>query len=186
MNYYTRELSILFSIMISLLFHAYQSIQVFAGIFLLFAIFFLAMLQVEPNRYLTSKLSSSNEGSLGRLEESETSSSSTRARSTRCQKIKREFDKCMNFFLQGGGSCSYDDETVGDIDMPLRQQHLVKQWVPRNIPKVKTYFCVNERIYRIVPSSLHGLGLFCMDDIKVGYGRCTKLMEYVWTLLQIQ
>ena len=38
---------------------------------------------------------------------------------------------------------------------------------------------MNERIYRIAPSSLHGLGLFCMDDIKVGYSRCTELMEYV-------
>ena len=87
--------------------------------------FFLATVQVEPNRYL-SDLSSSNEGSLVRLEESETSSRSTRARSTRCQKIRRKFDKHMNFFLQGGGSCSYDDETVGDIDVPLRYQHLVK------------------------------------------------------------
>ena len=34
--------------------------------------FCLAMVQVEPNRYFTD-LSSSNEGNLGRLEESETS-----------------------------------------------------------------------------------------------------------------
>ena len=86
---------------------------------MLMPIFFLAMVQVEPNRYF-SDLSSSSEGSLGRLEESETSSRSTWARSTRCQKIKRKFDKCMNFFLQGGGSCSYDDKIVGDIDAPLR------------------------------------------------------------------
>ena len=72
-----------------------------------------------------------------------------------------------NFFLKEGGSCSYDDETVGDIDVPLRYQHLVKQWVPSNIPKVNTNFCVNERIYRIAPSLLYrikhlitiGLGL---------------------------
>src|SRR5713226_8771877 len=134
--------------------------------------FFLATVQVDPNRYL-SDLSSSSEGSLGRLEESETSSRSTWARSTRCQKIRRKFDKRMNFFLQGGGSCSYDDEIVGDIDVPLRYQKLVKQWVSRDLPQVNTDFCVNERIYRIAPSSLHGLGLFCMDDIKVGYGRCT-------------
>ena len=85
----------------------------------------------------------------------------------------------MDFFLKGGRSCSYDDEIVGDIDVPLRYQNLVKQWVPSNIPKVNTYFCVNERIYTIAPSSLHGLGLFCMDGIKVRYGRCTELMEYV-------
>ena len=64
--------------------------------------FFLATVQVEPNRYL-SDMSSSSEGSLGRLEESETFSRSIRARSTRCQKIKRKFDKCMNYFFVGGG-----------------------------------------------------------------------------------
>ena len=146
--------------------------EFFAGIFLLFADFFPSMVRVEPNRYL-SYLSSFNKGSLGMLEESETSSRSTWARSTRCQKIRRKFDKGMNFFLQGGGSCSYDDETLGDIDVPLRYQHLVKQWVPRDLPQVNTDFFVNERIYRIAPSSLHGLGLFCMDDIKAGYSRCT-------------
>ena len=129
-------------------------------------------------RYL-SNLSSSSEGSLGRLEESETSSRSTRARSTRCQKIRRKFNKCMNCFLKGGGSCSYDDETVGDIDVPLRYQHLVKQWVPSDLSQVNIDFCVNERIYRIAPSPLHGLGLFCMDGIKIGYDRCTESMEYV-------
>ena len=113
------------------------------------------MVQVEPNKYF-SNLSSSSEGSLGRLEESETSSRSTWVRSTRCQKIKRKFNKRMNVFLQGRGSCSYDDETVGDIDVPLRYKHLVKQWVPRDLPQVNIDFCVNERIYRIAPSSFHG------------------------------
>ena len=79
----------------------------------------------------------------------------------------------MNFFLKGGGSCSYDDEIVGDIKVPLRYKHLVKQWVPKDIPQVNTNFCVNEKIYRIEPSSLHALGLFCMDGINVGYDRCT-------------
>ena len=83
MNYYTRELLILFNIMISLLCHAYNSIQVFAGIFLLFAKFFFRPLQVEPNGYL-SDLSSSIKGILGRIEESETSGRFIRARSTRC------------------------------------------------------------------------------------------------------
>ena len=136
------------------------------------------MVQVEPNRYF-SELSSSGEGILGRLEESETSSRSTRERSTRCQKIRRKFNKHMDFFLAGGGSCSYDDDIIGDIEVPLRYRHLVKQWVPRDIPQFNTNFCVKERIYRIALSSLHGLGLFCMDGIKVGYDRCTKLMEYV-------
>ena len=91
------------------------------------------MVQVEPNRYL-SDLYSSSEGSLGRIEESETSSRSTRARSTRCQKIRRKFNKHMEFFLAGGGSCSYDYDTIGDIEVPLRYKHLVKQWVPRDLP----------------------------------------------------
>ena len=120
---------------------------------------FFPMVQVEPNRYL-SNLSSSSEGILGRLEECQTSSRSIRSISTRCQKIKRKFSKHMEFFLARGGSCSYDDETIGDIKVPLRYKHLVKQWVPSNIPKLNTYFCVNERIYRISPSSLHGLGCF--------------------------
>ena len=102
MNYYTRELLILFGIMISLLCHSYNSIQVFAGILLLCGKFFPAMVQVEPNRYL-SYLSSSNEGSLERIEESETSSRSTRARSTRFHKIRRKFNKRMEFFLARGG-----------------------------------------------------------------------------------
>ena len=87
----------------------------------------------------------------------------------------------MEYFPRGGGSCSYDDETIGDIEVPLWYINIVKQWVPRDIPQVNTDFCVNERIYRIALSSLHGLGLFCMDGIKVGYNRCTELMEYVGT-----
>ena len=70
-----------------------------------------AMVQVEPNKYF-SNLSSSNEGSLGMLEESETSNRSTRARSTRCHKITRKFNKHMEFFLVEGGSFSYDDERI--------------------------------------------------------------------------
>jgi hypothetical protein len=44
---------------------------------------------------------------------------------------------------------------------------------------VDTYFFISGRMYRIAPSSLHGLGLFSMDGIKVGYGTVTELMEYV-------
>ena len=92
---------------------------------------------------------------------------------------QKKINKHMYFFLRGGGSCSYDDETIGDIEVPLRYKNLVKQWVPRDITQLNTNFCENERIYRITPSSLHGSGLFCMDGIKVGYDRCTELMEYV-------
>ena len=104
-------------------------------------IFFPAMVQIEPNRYFLD-LSSSSEGSLGRLEESETSNRYIRAISTRCHKIKIKFNKRMEFFLKGGGSCSYDDETVGDIELASRYKHLVKQWVPRDLPQVNTdFFC---------------------------------------------
>ena len=136
------------------------------------------MVQVEPNKYL-SDLYSSIERSFGRLDESETSNRSTRAISTRFQKIRRKFHIHMELFLAEGGSCSCDDETIGDTKVPLRYKHVVKQWVPKDLPHINTYFCVNERIYRIAPSSLHGLGLFFMDGIMVGYERCIELMEYV-------
>ena len=42
-----------------------------------------------------------------------------------------------------------------------------------------TYFFISGRMYHIASSSLHGLGLFLMDGIKVGYGTVTELMEYV-------
>ena len=73
-----------------------------------------------------SDLSSSKEGRSTRLNESETSSRPKRARSTRCQKIRSKFNKQMDFFLAEGGSCSYDDETIGNIDVPLKYKHLVK------------------------------------------------------------
>ena len=118
----------------------------------------LAIVQVEPNRYF-SDLYSSSEGSLGRLEESETYSSSARAISTRCQKIIRKIYKLLELFLTEKGSCSYDGEIIGDIEVSLRYKHLGKQWVPRYLPQLNIVFCVNERIYGIAPSSLHGLGL---------------------------
>ena len=139
---------------------------------------YFPMVQVEANKYL-SDIYSSSEGSSIRLDESDTSSRSIRDISTRCQNIIRKFNKCIEFFLRGGGSCSYDDETIRDIEVPLTYKHLVKQWVPKDPPQLNKYFCVNERIYRIAPSSLHGLGLFFMDGIKVGYNRYIELMESV-------
>jgi hypothetical protein len=55
----------------------------------------------------------------------------------------------------------------------------VKRWVPKDIPQINTDFWVNKRIYCIAPSSLHGLGIFSMDGIKVCYNGITKLMEYL-------
>ena len=69
------------------------------------------MVQVEPNMYL-SDLSSSSEGSLGRLEESDSYYMSKTWTKTRCENIKIKFHKCMEFFLIEGGLGSYDDETI--------------------------------------------------------------------------
>jgi hypothetical protein len=85
----------------------------------------------------------------------------------------------MKFFIAEGGSCDYDDESIGDIEFPLRYRHLVQPWVPKELPQLDTYFFINGRMYHIAPSSLHGLGLFSMDGIKVKYGTVTELMEYV-------
>jgi hypothetical protein len=66
----------------------------------------------------------------------------------------------MEFFLVEVGSCSYDAQSIDDIEIPLSYKHLMKQWIPKDIPQLNTDFCLNERIYRIAPSPLHGLGLF--------------------------
>ena len=55
----------------------------------------------------------------------------------------------------------------------------MQRWVPKEIPEVDTNLFISGRMYHIAPSSLHGLGLFSMDDIKLGYGTITELMEYV-------
>ena len=85
----------------------------------------------------------------------------------------------MQYFIANGGSCNYDAERIGDIEFPLRYRHIMQQWVPNKLPQVDTDFFINGSMYRIAPSSLHGLGLFSMDGIKVGYGTITELMEYV-------
>jgi hypothetical protein len=55
----------------------------------------------------------------------------------------------------------------------------LRPWVPNELPQLDTDFCFNERIYCIAPSSIHGLGLFSMDGIKVKYGGLVDLIEYV-------
>ena len=116
---------------------------------------------------------------MGIKEDSETCSRSTKERQTRGEKIRRKFNKHMKFFLSQGGSCSYDDETKGDIKVPLRYTHLQKESELKELPPININFCVNERIYHIAPSSLHDLGLFSMDGIKVSYKKVVQLMEYV-------
>jgi hypothetical protein len=127
-------------------------------------------------------ISSSSEGSLGKIEGNVTASSryDTRTR-TRGENVRRKFCRRMEFFLAKGGSCSYDDESIGDIEVPLRYKNLVKQWVPKELPSLDTDFIVNNRTYHIAPSSLHDLGLFSMDGITVKYNIVTELMDYVRT-----
>ena len=91
----------------------------------------------------------------------------------------------MEFFLKGGGSCSYDDETVGDIEVPLRYKHLVKQWVPKDLPQVNIDFFVNERIYRIAPSSLHTIRVVLHGWHKGWIRQMYIIDELCWTLLQL-
>jgi hypothetical protein len=137
-------------------------------------------LKVQPNRHL-SYISSSSEEILGQMEAKNATTSSRYDKKTRTrgEKVRIKFCRCMKCFLAEGGSCSYDDESIGDIDVPLRYKHLVKQWVPKELPPLDLDFVVNNRTYRIAPSSLHGLGIFSMDGIIVKYNRVTKLMDYV-------
>jgi hypothetical protein len=104
---------------------------------------------------------------------------STGSRSTRLEKVRKRFCTRMQFLIVNGGSCNYDDESMGDIQFPLRYKHLVKRWAPKELLEVDTDFFIGGRMYHIAPSSLHGLGLFSMDGIKVSYGTINELMEYV-------
>ena len=137
-------------------------------------------LKVQPNRYL-SDISSSSEESLGKIEAGNATVSSRYDKQTRTrgEKVRIKFCRRVKFFLAERGSCSYDDESIGDIEVPLRYKNLVNQWVPNELPPIDVDFVVNNRTYHISPSSLHGLGLFSMDGIIVKYNTITELMDYV-------
>jgi hypothetical protein len=137
-------------------------------------------LKVQPNMYL-SGISLSSEEILGKIEARNATTSSRYDKKTRTksEKVRIKFCRCIKTFLVEGGSCSYDDESIGDIEVPLRYKNMVKQWVPKELPPIDVEFVVNNRTYCIPPSSLHGLGLFSMDGIIVKYNTVTELMEYV-------
>lgn len=78
-------------------------------------------------------MSSLSKGSSGIIEEIERSSRSNRWKSTRGEKIIRKFRRCIEFFLGERGPCSYDDESINDIKLPLRYKHLVKQWISKDL-----------------------------------------------------
>ena len=134
---------------------------------------------VPPNRYL-SYLSCSSDGEdiLGEFESDTCCTRSTGSISTRSKKARKIFRRHMQYFISNRGSCNYDAERIGDIEFPLRYRHLVQRWVPNKLPQVDIDFFINGRMYHITPLSLHGLGLFSKDGIKVSYGTITELMEY--------
>ena len=119
---------------------------------------------------------SDGEDILGEVESDMCCTRSTSSISTRSEKVSKRLCRCMQYFIANGGSCNYDAESIGDIEFPLRYRHLVQLWVPKKLPQVDTNLFINRRMYRIAPLSLHGLGLFSMDGIKVGYGSVTELM----------
>jgi hypothetical protein len=127
--------------------------------------------------------SSSDDQGIVREVESETCCTrSTDSRSTRLEKVRKRFCTLMQFFIANRGSCNYDVESIGDTEFPMRYKHLLQRWAPKELPEVDTDFFIGGRMYCIAPSSLHGLGLFSMGGIKVGYGTVTELMEYVGPL----
>jgi hypothetical protein len=84
-------------------------------------------LKVQPNMYLSYIYSSSKE-ILGQIEARNVTSSSRYDKKTRTrgEKVGIKFCRRMKFFLAEGRSCSYDDDIIGYIDVPLRYKHLVK------------------------------------------------------------
>ena len=66
-----------------------------------------------------SDISSSSEESLGQMEAENATASSRYDKKirTRGEKVRIKFCRCMKFFLVEGGSCSYDDESIGDIEV---------------------------------------------------------------------
>jgi hypothetical protein len=102
---------------------------------------------------------------------------STGSRSTRSEKVRKRFCKRMQFFIANGGSCNYDAESIADIDFPLSYKHILQRWTPKELPEVDTNLFICGRMYCIAPSSLHGLGLFSMDGIKIDYNTVTELIS---------
>ena len=49
-----------------------------------------------------------------------------RRMTTRGEKVRRTFCRRMEFFLVEVGLCSYDNERIGDIEVPLRYNNIVK------------------------------------------------------------
>jgi hypothetical protein len=65
-------------------------------------------------------LSSSSSDEISRGTRENIFNTSYKEKSTRGEKIIRKFGRRMEFFLVEGGSCSYDDKSIGDTEAPLR------------------------------------------------------------------
>ena len=73
-----------------------------------------------------SDLSSNSRDEISRGTRENISNTCNKAKSTRGEKVRIKFGRCMKLFLVEGGSCSYDDERIGDIKVPLKYKHLLK------------------------------------------------------------
>ena len=102
---------------------------------------------VPPNRYLLDISSSSEEYRLEEVESETSNTISNRSRSTRGEKVRIKFRRCMLLFVYEGGSCGYDNKCIGDIEFHLRYRHLVKRWLPKELPQVDTDLFLNRRTY---------------------------------------
>ena len=79
-----------------------------------------------------SDLSSSSDGDrLGEFESETYITRSNRSRSTRGEKVRRKFRRCMELFLSEGGSCDYDNERIGDIEFSFIKIELTGIYEPR-------------------------------------------------------
>jgi hypothetical protein len=73
-----------------------------------------------------SDLSSSSSDKILRGTGENISNTCNKVKLTRGEKVRKKFGRNMKFLLAEGGSCSYDDESIGDIKVPLRYKHLLK------------------------------------------------------------
>ena len=62
---------------------------------------------------------------LGEVESDTCCTRSTGSISTRYEKVRKRFHRCMQYFIANGGSCNYDAKSIGGIEFPLRYRHLV-------------------------------------------------------------
>ena len=139
MNCYTKEILILFRIMISPLCQAYKSFQYFCWYFSI-----ICQKKIRPwCRQNQIGICQTCLPQARGVQEGQ-----RKVRHPVCLQGIDQIDvtrseensiNAWNVFLWRG-SCSYDDETIGDIEVPLRYKHLVKKWVPMNLPQLNIYF----------------------------------------------